>query len=203
VDLQQADYEVQIARRRYEAADPDNRLVAGELEARWEQTLRDQEQLKRSHQQSVNQQDTPLSTRDQHLVKKLSGDLATVWHADSTSMEERKTLLRFLVRRVHLDGVTEEGKIHMEVEWHTGAHSSLTIDRPQVGVWAPKTPAAVEQRIKELVAEHDHASIADTLNQEGFQSAKGLLFNRSTVGYIVRTRGWGRNGRKAASAKPR
>lgn len=202
VDLQQAEYEVQLAGRRYEAADPDNRLVAGELEARWEQALRHQEELQRHHQQFVNQQDTPLSKRDQHLVKQLSGDLASVWHADTTSMEDRKTLLRFLIRRVHLDGVTEAGKIRLDVEWHTGAHSSLVIDRREVGVWAPKTSAEVEQRIQELLSEHDQSSIADILNEEGLRSAKGLPFNQYTVGYIVRTRGWGRHG-KASSAKPR
>jgi DNA invertase Pin-like site-specific DNA recombinase len=202
IDLQQAEYEVLLARRRYEAADPDNRLVAGELEARWEQALRHQQELQRNHQLFVNQQDTPLSKRDQHLVEKLSGDLTKVWRADTTSMEDRKALLRFLIRRVHLDGVTESGKIRIDVEWHTGAHSSLVIDRPQVGVWAPKTPADVERRIQELLPDHDQSSIADILNKEGFQSAKGLPFNKYTVGYIVRTRGWGRNG-KASSAKPR
>lgn len=202
VDLQQAEYEVQLARRRYQAADPDNRLVAGELEARWEQALRHQEELQRNYQQFVNQQDTPLSNRDQQWVKKLSGDLARVWRADTTSMEDRKTLLRFLIRRVHLDGVAETGKIRLDVEWHTGAHSSLVIDRPEVGVWAPKTSAEVEQRIQELLPDHVQSSIADLLNQEGFQSAKGLPFNQYTVGYIVRTRGWGRQG-KASTAKPR
>jgi hypothetical protein len=50
-------------------------------------------------------------------VKKLSGDLATVWRADTTSMEERNTLLRFLIRRVHLDRVTQvaKGKRHAQV----------------------------------------------------------------------------------------
>ncbi len=202
VDLQQAAYEVQLARRRYEAADPENRLVAGELETRWEQALRHQEELQRNHQQFVNQQDTPVSNRDQQWVRKLSGDLARVWRADTTSMEDRKTLLRFLIRRVHLDGVAEAGKICIDVEWHTGAHTSLMIDRPEVGVWAPKTSAAVEQRIEELLPDHDQSSIADLLNQEGFQSAKGLSFNQYTVGYIVRTRGWGRKG-KTSLAKPR
>jgi DNA invertase Pin-like site-specific DNA recombinase len=202
-DLQQAEYEVQLSRRRYEAADPENRLVAGELESRWEHALRDLEQLKRSLQEFLNKQDAPLSARDQGLVQELSGDLPTVWHAETTSMEERKTLLRFLIRRIHLDGVSEAGKIRIEVEWHTGAHSSLMIDRPEVGVWAPKTPQAVERRIQELLEEHDQATIAKILNREGFQSAKGLPFNRSTVSYIVRTRGWGRRRRKKTVAKPR
>lgn len=202
-EIQRAEYEVQLAQRRYEAADPDNRLVAGELESRWEEALRDLQQRKRDRQEFVNQQEAPLSARDERLVKELSGDLGAVWHSDTTTMEDRKKLLRFLIRRVHLDGVSEVGKIRLEVEWHTGAHSSLVIDRRPVGVWAPKTPAAVEQRIQELLPEHDQAAIADILNREGFQSAKGLAFNRSTVGYIVRSRGWGRNGRKSATTRQR
>jgi hypothetical protein len=202
-EIQRAEYEVQLARRRYEAADPDNRLVAGELESRWEQALRDLQQRERDRQEFVNQQEAPLSARDERLVKELSGDLAAVWHADTTSMEDRKKLLRFLIRRVHLDGVSEVGKIRLEVEWHTGAHSSRVIDRQPVGVWAPKTPAAVEQRIQELLPEYEQAAIADILNREGFQSAKGLPFNRCTVGYIVRSPGWGRNGRKPATTRQR
>ena len=54
-----AEYDVRLAQRRYEAADPNNRLVAGELEARWEQSLRDQQQLERKHQEFLVQQDAP------------------------------------------------------------------------------------------------------------------------------------------------
>jgi hypothetical protein len=194
-ELQQAEYEVQLARRRYDAADPDNRLVASELEARWEQSLRHLQQVQRDRQEFVHQQQASCSGRDERLVKELSGNLAAVWEADTTSMEDRKKLLRFLIRRVHLDGVSEAGKIRLDVEWHTGAHSSLVIDRLPVGVWAPKTPTEVEGRIQDLLPQHDQATIADILNREGHRSAKGLPFNRSTVGYIVRSRGWGRAGR--------
>ena len=106
-----------------------------------------------------------------------------------------QTDLYYHVRRRNIDSL-------QIVEWHTGAHSSLLIDRPEVGVWAPKTPVAVEQRIQEVLPDHDQASIASVLNQEGFQSAKGLPFNQYTVGYIVRTRGWGRKA-ETSSAKPR
>ena len=204
IDLQQAEYEVQLARRRYEAADPENRLVAGELESRWEQTLVDLEQLKRNRCEFEVQQNAPLTARDQRFVKELSGDLPTVWDAETTTMEDRKALLRFLIRRVHLDGVSDAGKIHIDVEWHTGSHSSLHIDRPEVGVWAPRTAQAVEQRIAELLPDHDYESIAGMLNEEGHLSAKGLPFNRSTVGYITRTRGWGRYEQKQPqTARPR
>ncbi len=82
------------------------------------------------------------------------------------------------------------------MEWHTGAHSSRTIDRPLVGVWAPRTSEAVVSRVEELVDTCTHAEIAEKLNEEGYRSAKGKSFGSETVGYIIRSRGWGRKGGK-------
>jgi hypothetical protein len=161
-ELQQAEYNVQLPRRRYEAADPDNRLVAAALGTRWEEAMRDLQQRQRDRQEFINGQQLPLSARDERFVKELSGGLAAVWHAETTTMEDRKKVLRFLIRRMHLDGVRQQGKIRLEVEWHTGAHRSLVIDRPPVGVWAPKTPADFEQRIEELLPDHDQATMATT-----------------------------------------
>jgi hypothetical protein len=192
LQLQQADYEVELARRRYEAIDPENRLVAAELEARWEEALRHREQLQRDRRVLQRQQEEPLSEKNRQLIKELSNDLERIWNADSTSMEDRKTLLRLLIKRVHLDGVTEPGKIRIQMEWHTGAHTRTIIDRPPVGVWAPKTPEVAVSRIRELLPNHDYASIASKLNQEGYRTAKGLAYDNYVVGYIVRTRGWGR-----------
>ena len=194
LQIQHAEYEVQLAKKRYEAVDPENRLVAGSLETDWEGALKNLEELNRRYQDFERKQGDGLGEKDRELIKKLSDDLEGVWRAKSTTMEARKTLLRFLVKRVHLDGVTKAGKIRIEVEWHTGAHSSRTIDRPLVGAWAPRTPEAVVKRIRELHPASNHEEIANTLNKEGFRSAKGKSFDRFTVGYIIRRRGWGRKG---------
>src|SRR5262249_41381231 len=142
LQLQRADYEVELARRRYEASDPDNRLVAAELEALWESRLRHREHLRRQRAEVERCQEYPQGEVDRDQIRDLASDLERVWQAETTSMEDRKALVRFLIKRVHLDGVTEAGRIRIDVEWHTGAHTRLTIDRPLVGVWAPKTPAA-------------------------------------------------------------
>ena len=85
----------------------------------------------------------------------MAADLGKVWHAATTSMEDRKELLRFLVQRVYLDGVTEAGQIRVEVEWHTGARTRVVVPRPAVGAWAPRTPAAAVDRIRVLLPTHD------------------------------------------------
>jgi hypothetical protein len=196
LQLQQADYEVELARRRYEAADPQNRLVAGELESHWEQAMLRRDRLRQERIAFEHEQEQSISQQDRNTIRELSHDLPGVWNAATTSMEDRKTLLRILVKRVHLDGVSEAGKIHIDIEWHTGAHSSMKVDRLPVGVWAPKTPAEAVRRIHELLPDHDYEKIAQILNDEGFRSAKGLAFNGLIVGYIARSRGWNRKPEK-------
>jgi DNA invertase Pin-like site-specific DNA recombinase len=202
LQLRRADYEVELARRRYEASDPENRLVTAELEALWEGALQQRERLQRERAKLEQRQEHPLGKADREQIRDLASDLGRVWEAETTSMEDRKTLVRFLIKRVHLDGVTEAGKIGIEVEWHTGAHTRLTIDRPLVGVWAPRTPQAAVERIRELLPGEDYSAIAAKLNAEGFSTAKGLKYDDKSVGYVARTRGWGRGrGRRGSQGE--
>jgi DNA invertase Pin-like site-specific DNA recombinase len=190
LQLQQAEYDVQVAQRRYETVDPTNRLVAGELEAQWEAALKQRETLQRRYRAFEHQHEHEVGPKEYALIQELAADMERVWSASTTTMEDRKTLLRYLVKRVHLDGVTETGKIRIEVEWHTGAHTSTTIARAVVGAWAPCTPAAVEQRIRDLLPTHTQTQIAQCLNVEGFRSAKGKAFDYRTVRYIIQSRAW-------------
>ncbi|MGE5296063.1 MAG: recombinase family protein [Solirubrobacterales bacterium] len=192
LQLQRADYEVELARRRYEASDPENRLVSAELEVCWEEALQRRERLQRERTEFERRREHPIGRTDRDQIRDLASDLGRVWEAETTSMEDRKTLIRFLIKRVHLDGMTEAGKIRIDVEWHTGAHTALTIDRPLVGVWAPKTPEAAVERIRELLPEEDYCAIAAKLNAEGLITAKGLKYDERSVGYVARSRGLGR-----------
>src|SRR5262245_28256364 len=99
---QHAEYEVELARRRYEQADPANRLVAAELEARWEEALRRREQLVRECEELDRHAGAPLGAAERRRVREMAGDLSRVWHAETTATEDRKALLRFLVHRVYL-----------------------------------------------------------------------------------------------------
>jgi DNA invertase Pin-like site-specific DNA recombinase len=201
LQVERANYDVELARRRYEATDPGNRLVAGELEARWEETLRRRDQLQRDREEFERRQPTIVSETERKRIHDLSSDLANVWNAATTTMADRKSLLRFLIKRVHLDGATEKGKIRIDVEWHTGAHTKVTIDRPLNSGWTPTTPSESVARIKELLPQGDYTSIAIKLNEEGFRTAQGRSFDDKSVGHVVRSRGWNKNGKPAKPGK--
>ena len=94
-----------------------------------------------------------VGAAERRRVREMAADLGKVWHAATTGPADRKELLRFQVHRVYLDGVTEAGRIRIEVEWHTGARTAVTVPRPAVGAWAPKTPSAAIERIRELLPE--------------------------------------------------
>jgi DNA invertase Pin-like site-specific DNA recombinase len=201
MQIERAEYEVELARRRYEKADPANRLVAAELEVRWEAALRECERLTREAEQLERRVVQPLGAAERKRVLAMAADLGQVWHAATTGMADRKELLRFLVHRVYLDGVTEPGQVRVTVEWHTGARTAVTVPRLAVGAWAPKTSAAVVERIRALLPTSEYAAIATVLNGEGFRTAKGLPFNLYSVGYIARSRGCGRSGVKRSEVE--
>ena len=92
----------------------------------------ERERLKREAEKLDRRSASPLGTAERRRVREMAADLGKVWHAATTGMEDRKEFLQFLVHRVYLDGVTEAGRIRIEVEWHT-ERTMVTVPRPAVG----------------------------------------------------------------------
>ncbi len=162
--------------------------------------LRERERLKRQAEGLDRAAASPLGAAERRRVREMAADLGKVWHAATTGMEDRKELLRFLVHRVYLDGVSEAGRIRIEIEWHTGARTRVEVPRPVVGAWAPRTPDAAVERIRVLLPQYDYETIAGMLNAEGYRTAKGLEFDMYSVGYVARSRGWGRSAARRQEA---
>ena len=115
--------------------------------------LRDRERLKREAEELDRRAASPLGAAERRRVREMAADLGKVWHAATTGMEDRKELLRFLVHRVYLDGVTEAGQDpDRDRVAHRGADAASTVPRPVVGAWAPRTPAGRGRADPELLA---------------------------------------------------
>jgi hypothetical protein len=183
--LERAHYEAELARRRYEQIDPDNRLVAGELEWRWEEKLQELKHLEQEWQQAQQQELAPLSEADRQLIRELADDLPALWHAETTTNAERKHLLRCLIQDVSLDRFSRPGVSIIHVHWHTGTTTTVEVERPQPGCWTP--PAAL-QRIQELAPHHPDDQIAVILNEEDLCTGKGLSWTMSRVEKVRKRR---------------
>jgi hypothetical protein len=144
--LEGARYEAERARRQYDLCEPENRLVARELEHRWNEQLRAVAELEEEYRREQDRGLTPLSPEETDLVRSLVGDLPTLWHAAATSMEERKRLLRCVIREVVLTrddaAKAAPGITTIRIGWRSGAWSQFTVPRPGSGDHA-RTPEAV------------------------------------------------------------
>jgi hypothetical protein len=119
--IQQAQYEAARARRQYDAVDPDNRQVAGELERRWNEKLvqlRDLESQRESLDQAKPAQS--FSAEEGARLMALGKDLAKAWNSPGASIETRKKIIRLLVKEIIVDVV--DGSLALVIHWQGGDH---------------------------------------------------------------------------------
>lgn len=189
LQLEQARYEARLAQRQYDAVDPANRLVAGELERRWNEKLERVAQLEQTYAQAERDAEWQLTAEERAAITDLSRDLPAVWSAETTTNQERKQLLRMAIESVQLDGISQSGEIEVQIRWRSGAITRLDVKRPAPGEGSLKTPAEAVSRIHEMASRRTYAEIAASLNRAGLRSAFGRCFTTQHVGYICRRDG--------------
>ena len=126
--IERAQYEADVARRRFYAVEPENRLVARTLEREWNEKLEEIQRLEYEYAELPRPTARLASPKERQRIVSLAQDLPTVWHASSTTHAERKRLLRFLIQDVTL--TTKETTIHIGIRWQTEALTELEIPRP-------------------------------------------------------------------------
>jgi hypothetical protein len=181
--LERARYETDLAQRRYEQVDPDHRLVALELEKAWEEKLQAYQKLQQDWTQLHSQSLTPLTEAERQKLRQLAQDVPTLWFAETTTAQDRKRLLRCLIRDVTLDSFSQPGFSRITVRWHTGVTTTVTVPRPKPG---RHTSAALLERIRELAQSQPDDQIATTLNQEGWTTYTGQAWTRQRVAGVRR-----------------
>jgi DNA invertase Pin-like site-specific DNA recombinase len=175
--VQQAQHRADLARRRYLAVDPGNRLVADTLEADWNTALRELAHAKENYGRAR----TPAACHDQAAQARLAtlaSDVHALWHHPATPMRERKRIVRLLVTDVTL---IKTDQITAHVRLTGGPTHTLHLPLPLGGGKLWQTPRQVVNAIDELLDEHTDAEIAHILNKRGLTSGKGRPFHRLLV----------------------
>jgi hypothetical protein len=119
--VEQATYEAQRAERRYRAVDPNNRLVARGLDREWEERLSELEAAKAELARCERERPRVLSQDERDRLLTLGSNLATVWHAPTTTPRDRKELLRALPEEVILSVDRDKANAHLTLRWKGGA----------------------------------------------------------------------------------
>ena len=192
--LERARYEEDRAARQYHAVEPENRLVARELERRWEQALKDHQQLEREYEAFLSGQPGHLSPEEREELLALSHDLPAVWRAPTTTPADRQRIARLLLDRVVVTVVGTSEQVAVRLEWaggHTGDH---VIIRPVARYDQRSDYPKLVARLRELHGQRlSSAAIAEHLNREGFRPPKRTTrFQRGMVHRLVTKLGLGR-----------
>ncbi len=179
--LEGAHYAVRLAQRRYQQVDPDNRLVARNLERQWEAALHDVERIETdfARQQTIC---PSLNPAQRQQLSALAQDLPQIWHSQSTSWTQRKDLLQLLIADVTL--TRQETDILIQIRWHTNHLDTFTVPLPTQG--PPPTSQSTVERIRILSKTHTDHLIAQQLNQENLKTAQDKPFTAKKVQGIRR-----------------
>ena len=177
-------YEARLAERQFNHVDPDNRLVAAELERRWETALcalrRAEEALARRASQIETQSDR-LDPRLRAKVVSLGQRLPELWADPSVSREHRKALLRCLIDKVVLRRAGRDSA-EVRIVWRGGETTELKVLLPVNAVAALPRYGEMEQQVLALAgAGFDDVEIARQLTAEGHRSPRCATVFPSTV----------------------
>ena len=181
--IERARYEAERAQRQYDAVEPENRSVARSLEARWNAALETFEALKQEYAVLQRTDLLPLNDADRDNVRRLAADLPALWHAATTTMVDRKRLLRLVVTEVTLTTQSEQRRAAFKVLWCGGAVTLHTADWPPAGA-RQRTEANALSRLAALAGDQPDHVVAARLNAEGYRTRTGKEWTYARVGSI-------------------
>jgi DNA invertase Pin-like site-specific DNA recombinase len=182
--VERARYHADLARRRYLAVDPGNRLVADALEADWNTALRALGDAQAGYDKAREQHTGTLTDAQKDRIAQLVTDLPGIWDDPATPMRERKRIARLLLTDVTVTRTSDTITAHVRLRG--GQTRTLTLPMPKTGPEARRTPPEILTAIDELLDHHTSGEIAAILNNRGLHSGTGEPFHGKIIDNIIR-----------------
>ena len=173
-----AEYEANLARRRFMQVDPDNRLVADTLEAEWNGKLRHLQDANDYYETHRRRESDKLKKAQQKEVLKLAKDFPRLWKNPRTPVREKKRMIRFLIEDVTM---IRAANITLHVRFKGGATKTLKIPLPLKGWQYNLTDQKIVEIVDELLPDHTYSEIATILDKRGYKSGQGHRIDRNVV----------------------
>jgi DNA invertase Pin-like site-specific DNA recombinase len=177
--LRQARYEANLARRQYDAVDPDNRLVAAELERRWNEklgevrSLEDQIEVMAAHPQPA------LSQTERTALMRLGADLEQAWSHPAATTATRKRIVRAVLNEIVVR--VEDGHIELVLHWQGGDHTALQVRKNTTGRHRWTVAEDTEVLIRDLARLMPDKAIAAVLNRAGKPTGRNNGWTQNRV----------------------
>ena len=187
--LEKARYEAQRAQRQFDAVEPENRLVAAELEARWNQALATVSELENRVQASVSQAPQGITAEQKQQLLEMGQDLKRLWEAPGAPSELKKRILRTVIEEIMVTSHEDPAEHRLQIHWVGGVHTELRVPRNPPGVHGRAAPPSLIKLVGELAKVCEDKTIAGVLNRLGFTTGQGNPWCLSRVFSFRRTHG--------------
>ena len=185
--LQQLEYEAQRAFEQYNAVDARHRLVAGELERRWNERLQEVAQAKKTLEEIANQRRTLTGEQTQQLLE-MGRRFRQVWHSDTCPMELKKKIIRTVIEEIVVQPDESTQMLQFIIHWKGGCHTEFQMEKPRCPVGKATELEDVEL-IRKMADRYDDGEIARVLNKLNRRTGKGMSWSQSRVADARRKRG--------------
>ena len=180
LEVEQARYEARLAARRYEAVDPDQRLVAAELEARWNAALQKTQELENKLREFDDEiQSLPAPNRE--VLLSLAQDLPAIWNSASTDMRLKQRLVRILIDEIVVDVDEKSSEVVLVIHWSGDRHSELRVKKNATGKHRRCTDIEAIGVIRQMAERFSDEQIAATLNRLGLRTGADNTWNEARV----------------------
>ncbi len=186
LDLQQARYEASLAERRYAACDPENRLIAAQLEKSWEAAL----QRVQAFEDRLKATDAcpPVTATGGDLIG-LAQDLDAAWNAPAVTTRARQQLMRTLIVDIIADVDEATREVIVTIHWRGGQHSQIRVSKPRTGEHGCTTSDQAIAIIQSMATRWSDEDIAASLNRMGIRTGQGKTWTAHRVSSLRRVRG--------------
>jgi DNA invertase Pin-like site-specific DNA recombinase len=185
--VERATHDADVARRRYEAVEPDNRLVAAELERRWESALQAQRKAEEIYNRFCREKPSHLTAEQRESILALAQDIPALWHDSSTCNTDRQMVIRALIDRIVVEVLGGTERVSVAIHWAGGFESHHEIRRAVSRFEELEAADEIAHRIQELFdEEYRLPDIAEQLNKDGYCPARGEKYTKTSVGALCR-----------------
>jgi hypothetical protein len=174
-------YEAERARRQFDNCEPENRLVARSLEAEWEHKLAAHANAETAFSAERSRRQGELSTEEIAWLKTAGADLRAVFDAKTTTIRERKQVLRTLLAEVMVTVDREARRSELRLSWEGGAMTTVTVAMPRLGAPWRTTEESTIELVKRLAEHYDDATIASILGRQHRRTGSGLAYTKTRV----------------------
>jgi excisionase family DNA binding protein len=180
LEVEQSRYETRLAARRYEAVDPENRLVASELEIRWNAALRKETELVQKLQ-GYDLEVRSIPMPDRQLLLSLAQDLPALWNSPTSDMRLKQRIIRIIIQEIVADVDEKNSEIVFIIHWAGDRHSELRLKKNDIGRHRYCTNIETMEVIRKMCGKFTDEQIATTLNRLGLRTGNGKTWNENRV----------------------